>query len=204
MARAGVFDDIDAAVSGCMARLEWIALQILANTTLSLTKTNNSGKVTETSIDFQMPAASKRILETATATRKWTTGTAAQILPITDFRAASNAARALGFRVNWALMNWTNFQYFIGSDQVTQLVAPFMGYGNLHTASFAAPPTVEAVNAFLRSQELPQIILIDTLVKIETNAHTQTNTDPWTTKYVTFLEEMEAGVTYNGPIMEEK
>lgn len=200
-----VFDDIAFVGVGVEARLDWVVGQVLATTNLSLTKTNNNGKVTETAIDFQMPAANKRILKTATATRVWQTGTVAQRLPITDFGAIAAAARALGFTVNWALMNWDAYQIFATSTEVVNLAARFMGAEQATVAAGTAPvPSLEGINAMLRSQALPQIKLVDRQVIIETDEHAQTSTDIWTTKYVTFVPEFNVGDMYTTTTMEEK
>lgn len=199
-----VFNDIDAVARGAQARLEWLVLQALCSSTISLTKSNNNGVVTEATISFQMPADNKRVIKSGTATRKWATGTAAQIFPVTDFEAIVVAARDNNIaKPKWALMNWTAYQYFVGSDQVQDLSASFSGQGQVFNSDFIVQPETAQVNAMLRARGLPQVIVIDELIDIEDVDHTQTATDPWTTKYVSFLPDVPVGEMLLAPIAEE-
>jgi hypothetical protein len=199
-----IYDDVDFAILACLGRLEWITYQALSNLTISLTASNNGdGIVTEHAIDFGMPAANKRCIESSTATRKWGTGTADQIFPITDIQAVVKAGKALGLRFKKILMNDTQFAQFISASQVINLCAPYMGFGNLHTASFAPTPTLEAINAFLRSQSLPIIEVIDRQVIVEDGDFSQTTLDVWTDNYLTFVPGEQVGNMFHAPMAEE-
>ena len=91
----------------------------------------------------------------------------------------------------------------IVANEVIQLCLPFSGYGLIADSTKAPQPTLESLNAALRAQQLPQVIVLNQRVTIETADHTQTSTDPWTTKYVTFIPGIKQGNFLTGPIAEE-
>jgi hypothetical protein len=64
-------------------------------------------------------------------------------------------------------------------------------------------PTFGDVNQLLTANLLPTIILVDSLVRFETNAHVLSNVAPWEAGYVTFIPEMQVGNVLHGPIAEE-
>ena len=202
-----VFNDVDAAVEGCLARLEWLCLQALSAGTISLTKSNNNGVVTETSIDFQMAAANKRKIASATATRVWNNGTTSNYLPITDIRVINNVAKTAGIKLKYMLMNYSKWTEFAVADEVKQTCHPFMGTGIVSAPTKNPMTTVAAANAGLRAQGLPEIIVIDTYITVETEEHAQTTADPWLAsgadKYVTFIPDLQLGNVMSGPIAEE-
>jgi len=199
-----VFDDVDFVTQGPLARVEWMTFQAMSQGYIALSETNNQpGIITTTNIDFQMPAANKRVLATATATRKWNNGTSSNYLPITDIRDLVLAARSAGKKFKYAVMNYTNWLLFSAADEVKNQVWPYMGQNTVISSSSVPLPTLDAVNAYLRSQMLPEIILIDQSLYIEDSAHSQTAADPWVTKYVTFIPDKNIGENLYTPSAEE-
>jgi len=188
-----IFDDIDAAYQGCLARLEWFALQAVCQGYVALDSSNNGeGVVTENNIDFQMPAANKRKIKSATATRVWNNGTAANYLPITDIEDIVAAARVLGIKFKYMLMNETKWAQMRAATEVIQYAA------NLNTA--VRTPTVAQLNSVLVAHGLPKLVVVNSLIDLEDKDHTITATDAWTTKYVSFIPDTKLGNALCGPI----
>ena len=193
-----IFGDIDACVDGVNARLEWLTFQALCHGTVTLSKTTNAGGViTEEAIDFQLPLANKLKCSVV-----WHT-TPASGKPITDFVAVMTAAGNLGIKPRYVLMNLSKWAEFRQSTEVQDFVVPFALYGG---SKVKRAPNLSVANEALRSEGLPQIIVIDTRVAYESVGHVISNVDPWlnsTDRFVTFLEDLKCGDMLYGPIAEE-
>lgn len=203
-----IFDDVDACVEGCLARIEWLVLKAMSAGTIALTKSNNNGIVTETSIDFQMAAANKRKIASATSTRVWNNGTTSNYLPITDIRVINDAAKTAGIKLRYLLMNYSKWQEFAVADEVKQACHPYMGYGLVSDPTKDPMVHVQATNRALTAQGLPTVIIIDQYITVETEEHAQTTGDPWldsdgADKYVLFVPDLQLGNVMSGPIAEE-
>lgn len=182
------FADLDFVQDSVAAREEWFALQALSLTKIQLTATNNPmGIVNETTIDFGMNVANKKFVSAVWAT------TAAKI--VTDFTAVAKAGRALGLKFNYALMNQTAFDLAIAG---TELVGMFTGLNNV-----VSPIDLASVNRLLVARNLPQIVVIETYVGIESKSGAITQVNPWSDTHVLFVPQIQLGNMFNGPIAEE-
>lgn len=188
-----VFNDVDFCYDGVMARLEWLGLKILSYPKLTLTKSTNDGIITQTAIDFQMATANKKKVAVV-----WS-ASAATTTPITDFIAVQAAATAAGTKLQYALMDTTQWGQFAASAE-TQSYTLGKLYGG---TAVKLTPTLAQANEMLASRNLPQIIVIDQNITLEDGDHTQTSVKPWTTNYVTFIPQLQVGETKFGPIAEE-
>jgi hypothetical protein len=199
-----VFDDVSFVTEACLARAEWLALQAMSQGYISLTTSNNAGIITTTNVDFGMAAANKRVLKTATATRVWNNGTAANYTPITDIQALVNDAKSSGLKFKYLIMNYTNWLYFIASTEVMNQVWPYVGPNSVVSSTSVPLPALDQVNAYMRARMLPEIVVLDQSLTFEADGtHTQTNTDPWITKYVLFVPDLSIGETLYTPSAEE-
>jgi hypothetical protein len=190
------FNDLDFCWDGVQARMEWLALQALSATTLTLSTTNNPlGVINETAIDFGMPSANKKVVTTA----KWSTANAASMIPITDFKKMVGYGRAIGVNLRYALMNATTFDFITGSTEYQNAAKQFL----VGEPTVLGYQSLEIANRVMNALRLPQIVLIDTYVGIENAAGTVTATDPWSASHVTFLPDLVVGNFYAGPIAEE-
>jgi len=195
-----IFDDVKACYNGVQAQLDYIALQILCQGTVEFAKTYQAGVVTANAVDYQLPAARKRKIASATNTRDWNDA-ATTAMPITDFRDIHDAAVAIGRPTpKYALMNRTAFNEMIVRDECANLV---WGLTVNTPTTYAGRPSLSQLNSALADQHLPQIIVIDTLVYLENADHTLTSANPWTDKYVMFIPELKCGSMMFGPIAEE-
>ena len=195
-----IFGDIDACVDGVNAKLELMVFQALSKGVITLNKVNNAGGViTETDIDFQLPAANKKV-----ASVDWSDGHTTT-KPITDIEAVMAAAGALGIKPQYILMNRTKWSEFRISDETLDFVAPYALYGGTRKKR---SPSLTVANEALQSEGLPIIVIIDTRIDIEDAEHAMTSVDPWVDsagadRFITFLETFECGNMLTGPIAEE-
>ena len=87
-----VYADTDFCFNGVNARLEWLALRALSTGGFVLNSSNNAGTVTETTVDFGVPAANK--VKTKVT---WSPENAATATPISDIR--SMVSKGVGQRL---------------------------------------------------------------------------------------------------------
>lgn len=200
-----VFDDVNFCVESVQARLEYIALQALSQTVLSLDASNNgAGVITETAIDFGMATANKR--KEAAAGNYWTVGAKATNTPIDDIMTIMKLAKKAGVKLEYMVMNLSKYVEFRSSAQVLDFC-----YGILISQAGITPnvsPTLATINKVMKESGLCEIILIDTFIDLETEDHVITAVDPWenaakSSKYVLFTPELPLGSTICGPIAAE-
>lgn len=202
-----VFNDIDFVVESVQQRCEWLALQALSQTKISLTATNSAGVITEEAIDFGLPSANKEYVGGAAANRQWTVANAATSLPITDIKTICLEALKKGVVIKHILMNPTKFLDFRASQEVKDFV-----YGILVSEAGITPgvaPTLKTINRVLTESGLPDIRIISTFIDLETEDHDITATDPWLDsggldKYVLFIPDGPLGSMLHGPIAAEE
>ena len=191
-----IFDDVKFVYDAVEARREYLALRALGTFTISTTDmaiAYNPEMPLQTTIDYNLAAAHKRVLLTATTSRRWGTGSVSQIQPITDFQDIMNAAEDAGCEPPmYAIMNTTQWRQFNAADQVVDLAKPF----NFNQAPFE---TVNAVNAALKSYGLPQVIVVNNRIRVErfnsgpNGTKTRTTVNPWPDNYVTFVPSLKCG-----------
>jgi hypothetical protein len=190
-----IWEDVDFVVQGINARIEWLALQAASKTKITLATSNNNGIVTEEAVDFLMPTANKK-----GAAVVWS-AIASTTTPITDFKAVVKAARTAGVTLRYAFMHPDQYDYFIAS---TETINYLKAYYKLETSDTLPFDNREKINAALNSAGLPQIIVVDQSVGIESKAGVITNVNPWDSNYVLFTPATGLGRMLNGPIAEEK
>ena len=189
------FNDLDFCWDGVQARMEWLALQALSATKVTLSTTNNPlGVINETAIDFGMPTANKEVVGTV-----WSSTNAATMHPLTDIKNVMLEGRKIGVNLRYMLMNATTFDLLTASTEYQNAAKQFL----VGEPTVLGYQSVDIANKVMNALRLPQIILIDTYVGIENAAGTVTATDPWATGHVLFSPDLNFGNFYAGPIAEE-
>jgi len=199
-----VFNDLDFVVESVQQRCEWLALQALSQTTISLNQTNSAGVITEELINFGLPTANREVC--ADANHYWTVATKTTNTPITDITTIVLEALKKGVKIAHVLMNPTKFIDFRSSDEVKDFI-----YGIMVSESGLTPgmaPTLATINKVLLESGLPDIRIINTFIDLETKDHDITATDPWldsggTDKRVLFIPDGPLGSMLHGPIAAE-
>lgn len=189
-----VYDDLDYVVQGVNARMEWLALQAASRTSITLSSSNNNGIVTEEAIDFQMPTANKKAASVA-----WS-ATASTTKPITDIKAVVKAGRDLGIKFAKMLIHPDYYDYFVLSTETQTFLK---SYFNLNADSVNILESVDAVNRVLLANDLPIFVKMDQSIGIESKAGVITYSNPWDSRFITFIPEDKLGDMLNGPIAEE-
>lgn len=191
-----VYDDQETVWNAINARLEWLTGQILSKGKVALTSANNgAGVVTETAVDFLVPSTQKQGYTTAA----WTVANAATAKPITELKSVMTAARKLGVKLNYMLTNQDTFDVLVQIAEVQKLTAPYMAAA---TEAYLVP-TLAQLNAAFVAKGLPQVVVIESYVTIETAAGAQTSTGIWTDGVFTLVPELQCGNTLWTMLAEE-
>lgn len=190
---AWVYGDTDFCFKGINARLEWLALRALSTGGFVLDSDNNAGIVTETSVDFGVPAEHK--LSSSVA---WKAENAATATPISDIRAMVERATGEGILLKYLFMDIDTFYNMMATDEAVDFCSSWVPQvGRIKV------PNVDDVNMALVAHRLPEIRIIDTYVTIEKADGTRQTVNPWEKGIVTFVPEMKCGYTYHAPMADE-
>jgi hypothetical protein len=184
-----VFNDIDFCYTGVMARTEYLAMQALSYGKITLSSSNNNGIITEADCDFGIPSGNK-----TAAAQVWSVASGT---PMTDIRTLTDNARASGYPLEYMVMDRTAFGNLQASTQVQE------EWAVQRNTTTKATPTFGDLSNLFESRLLPKIIIVDSHVRFESNAHALTNVAAWKTGYVTFLPDLKVGNVLHGPIAEE-
>jgi hypothetical protein len=187
-----VFNDIDFCYTGVQARTEFLAMQALSYGQISLTTANNNGIITEAVCDFGIPSGNK-----TGVTLAWSQASGAT--PLTDIKTLTDNAAASGYPLQYMVMDKTALGQLVANTEVQNQYALSL----LLDDSRKYSPTLTELNNLLKSRLLPEIILVDSQVRFESNAHALTNVAAWKSGYVTFLNDLKVGNILHGPIAEE-
>lgn len=183
-----VFEDVEFCFTGVNARLEWLALQAASRGQVSLSNGNNNSAVTETVVDFLVPAENKMGV-----TKPWNDITAT---PIKDLKKVVTAAKKKGVTFTRILMDDLTFDYMIATEEVIKATAGFV----LQVTGLPdRTPTIETINRALVGQRLPPISVIESYITIEKTNGDQETIAPWEEGKVTFMTGGNMGKTYHGP-----
>jgi hypothetical protein len=188
-----VFDDINFCYSGVMARTEYLAMQALSYGAISLTTSNNNGIVTEVDCDFGIPAGNK-----SGASVIWSNASGCD--PMTDIATVQETARAAGYPLGYICMDRTAVTQMLASTKVQDAYSVFQG---VSARARKTAPTFDDLNNMLGAYLYPKIIIVDSQVKFESNAHALTSVAAWKTGYATFIPDVNVGNVLHGPIAEE-
>lgn len=182
-----MYEDGKFCLDGVNARLEWLAKQAISNGKYSLNITNNAGGiVTKVDIDFGVPSANR-----ANAAVDWSTTATAK--PITDIKNRQKAARAKGYRLSFAWMEQDTFDKMAATEEVQKAAASYVAI----SLDMQVTPSVEAVNRALSGMGLPQIIIWDNYMDVESKAGSHTTVSGWEEGNVAFTRERIIGDTWN-------
>lgn len=175
--------------TGVAAKAEWMALKSISLGKIKLDNSNNGSVVTEFDVDYLIPTAQKKGVDTS-----WSAGTSAK--PFTkDFPAAIAAGKALGATYKFAFMNTATIAKLVQQDEVIKMCASYL----TNLAGMAQTPSLADVNAALLRKVAfngIQIIEIDQDITIEQKDGTRSTGNPFEDDVVMFSESKVLGKTY--------
>ena len=174
-------------------RLDIFALEALSTGQIVLsTTTNPDGMVTESAIDFGMPAANKKKVVAV-----WDAVDKATVKPITDIMAVVEAGATAGGVFDRMFMRRSVFNNMKLANEVSSYVT---GY-KIGTGTNKVNLTLALLNEFLLGEGLPRIVLVEASIDIEKDGVTSA-INPWDDENVTFVPAGSMGDMLNAPIIE--
>lgn len=185
------YADLDFCYNGVRGRFEWWTMQLMSKGGFTLGSTNNNGIVTEEFVGCGMPSGNKKV-----ATVDWATSATADGLQ--DIEDVVVAASDAGVTIKYVIMRASDFALL---KKQTATSTKLKGWINT-TAKITV--TKQVINEYLAAQETPvQIVVVSPSVRIENAAHERTTVNPWESKRICFVEDLQVGDIQYGPIAGE-
>lgn len=186
-----VFKDTDFVHNGVRARIEQMSMGIMSTAALSLGATTNNGVITETAVDFGVPAANK-----FGTSHVWSAPSTAT--PLDDIEALYEAALLKGVNLKYVIMRRSDFVLLRdAADTTTKVKAWVNTKGNLLV-------TKDTINQYLLANELPTIVVVNPSVRFENEEHTRSILNPWEQYRVLGVSELNIGDIQHAPIASEE
>ena len=185
-----VFADFDFCYNGARGRMEFLAMQAASKAEISLDKSNNAGVVTETAIDFGVPAANK----TGVAI-PWSTSASA--VPLDNIEAKVAVAEAAGRTVRYVIMRKGDFNDL---KNATDTINKIKAWVNTKGALVV---TLETINDYMEANQLQKIVVVNPSVRYEDGNNVRTIVNPWENHRVLFAQDIQVGLVQHGPIAAE-
>lgn len=175
---------------GVAARAEWIALQQISLGKVTFTNSNNASVVTEYNVDYLIPSAQKKGVDTSYAS-----GTSGK--PFTkDIPAAIKVGKTLGVTYKFLFMNVDTFNQFASQEEVVKRCATYVQ----NQTNSADAPDLETINAYLSKRKETfkglQIVVIDQDITIEKADGSRNTGNPFADNVMMFSESKVLGNTF--------
>lgn len=186
-----VFKDLDFVYNGVRARMEFLSMQVLSTGTLELTNENNNGMITKTAVDFGVPSDNKKAVSTV-----WSSSSTAK--PLNDLEELFYTARDKGVTGQYFIMDRPTFRLLQNADDTSSRVKNYIN----QRGNFAL--TLDVINSYMVANDLPQIVVIDPVVRFEGNDHERTIVRPYKEGRVVMVADRQVGSIQHGPIAAEE
>lgn len=185
------FNDFDFCYNAVAAKMEYLSLQAMSMGQISLTNTNNAAGIkTKVAVDYQVPTANKFGAEVV-----WSSASTAK--PIDDIESVVESASDNGITINYVLMRKDTFKQLKNADDTKTKISSWVnGSGNLQV-------TKATINEYLKANDLPPIVIIESTVKHESKSHSRTTLKSWAANRVSFVTSLKQGDIQHGPIAAE-
>lgn len=184
------FKDQDFVVNAVRGRFEWWCMQLMSKAGFMLSATNNAGIVTAEFVGCGMPATNKKV-----STVDWATAATADGLG--DIETVVLAASADGVTLKYAIMRHDDFIMLRNQKATTDRIKAWINTSGKVVA------TLDKINEYMTANMLPQIVVINPAVKIENKAHKKVTVNPWESKRVCLIPDLNVGDIQHGPIASE-
>jgi hypothetical protein len=165
-------------------------MQLMSKAGFMLSATNNAGIVTAEFVGCGMPAGNKKV-----STVDWATAATADGLG--DIETTTLAASADGVTLKYAIMRRDDFIMLRNQAATSSRLKAW-----INTTSKVVA-TLDKINEYMTANMLPQIVVIDPAVKIEDKAHKKVTVNPWESKRVCLIPDLNVGDIQHGPIASE-
>lgn len=180
-----IYEDPQFCIDGVNTRMEWISKQ-LASTGKFVTKaTNNDGGVLNLTVDFKVKTSNLGANIFA-ANPDFET-----FDPIQKFKDIQKEARAKGYPYSFMIMDQIVFDQLVKFKKVMLFAANF----NQALTQNYQTPSLEQLNAQLRSQRLPEIVIWESYFQFENKKGERTMESGWEKGNIMFTQSLDLGRT---------
>lgn len=184
-----IYDDVAFANEGMDTKIEVDACRIGSSGIQDFPATIDGDNATQDIINFNVPAANFNGVAVVWSNHKDADG-------ISDIAGRYKAMRKLGKTLRYAIMEQEAFEHLCAQEATMKKLS---GYNALTGKSMILTQnsvTLEAINAFMRSQGYPTIVVIETEAGIEGKDGEVTTIKPWRENVVTLAPSLQLGWTY--------
>lgn len=164
-----IYGDSTFVLDSVNARMEWLAKRVASTGEYTLTIANNeAGVVTKVAVKFGIPTG-----QITNVAIDWDTVATADV--VADLRSRQDAARATGRILRFAITDQATFNRAAATTKFQQFTASFAS----NALGLQQRPNLSTANAALLDAGLPQFIIWDSYVNIESKAGVWTSTTGW-------------------------
>lgn len=188
-----IWEDQEFTYTGVNARLEHLSLRAASTGKVVLTTSNNEGIVTDSSVDFLVPADNKTGVTVAI-----TGANAATSKPISKIKNVVKMAKAKGKRLAYIFTDQDTIDAILASKETIDTVAPWV----MQATNLTTTPTLASLNTALAGLNLPRIGLVESYINIEIKGE-RTQVNPWEPGVMLFSETPTLGQTYHASLADE-
>lgn len=184
-----IYDDVAFVNEGMDTKIEVDACRIGSSGIQDFPATIDGDNATQDIINFNVPAANFNGVAVVWSNHKDADG-------ISDIAGRYKAMRKLGKTLRYAIMEQEAFEHLCAQEATMKKLS---GYNALTGKSMILTQnsvTLEAINAFMRSQGYPTIVVIETEAGIEGKDGEVTTIKPWRENVVTLAPSLQLGWTY--------
>ena len=184
-----IYDDVAFVNEGMDTKIEIDACRIGSSGIQDFPATIDGDNATQDIINFNVPDANKNGVPVVWSNHADADG-------ISDIAARYKAMRKKGKTLRYAIMEQEAFEHLCAQ---TATMKKLSGYNALTGKSLILTQnsvTLESINAFMRSQGYPTIVVIETEAGIEDKTGEVTPIKPWRENVVTLAPSLQLGWTY--------
>ena len=184
-----IYDDVAFVNEGMDTKIEVDACRIGSSGIQDFPAIIDGDNATQDIINFNVPDANKKGVAVVWSNHKDADG-------ISDIAGRYKAMRKLGKTLRYAIMEQEAFEHLCAQEATMKKLS---GYNALTGKSLILTQnsvTLESINAFMRSQGYPTIVVIETEAGIEGKNGEVTTIKPWRENVVTLAPSLQLGWTY--------
>lgn len=184
-----IYDDVAFVNEGMDTKIEVDACRIGSSGIQDFPAVIDGDNATQEIINFNVPDANKNGVAVVWSDHAHADG-------ISDIAGRYKAMRAAGKTLRYAIMEQEAFEHLCAQDATLKKLSGYNALTGRNLILTQNSVTLEAINAFMRSQGYPTIVVIETEAGIEGKDGEVTTIKPWRQNVVTLAPSLQLGWTY--------
>ena len=184
-----IYDDVAYVNEGMDTKIEVDACRIGSHGVQDFPATIDGENATADIINFNVPAGNFNGVSVVWSNHETADG-------ISDIAARYKAMRAQGKTLRYAIMEQAAFEHLCAQKATLQKLSGYNALTGRSMVLTANSVNLETVNAFMRAQGYPTIVVIETEAGIEDKEGNVTTIKPWAENVVTLAPSIQLGWTY--------